>query len=296
MKLNNNILQSSNEATENEACTLTTEGPKKKHSKKKRSKKKILLTILGIFVGLISIIVIVISVFASENVDAMNACIDAAMAELNEQYTVTPIDAGEYEEMTIYGIMNFHVEQYDIKELGNLSIMRVNMGFMQMATVVITPQDKNMPLLSMDYMYILGNRKCYVEYYDVVATKDEPYQKLLSSLSEVEKKYDYLEDIEASKAWYDHLLTVTYYKGGGSDYDEDFKNMMVDSLSTYLKHANDLPKLSDNERSEKLRITLEYTDGLIEKGGISTDFFKDSLGDEETKKFFDNVFFGTATE
>jgi hypothetical protein len=41
---------------------------------------------------------------------------------------------------------------------------------------------------------------------------------------------------------------------------------------------------------------VEYTDGLIEKGGISTDVFKNSLGDEETKKFFDSVFFGTAAE
>lgn len=225
----------------------------------------------------------------------MNDCIDAAMNELNKQHTITPIDTGDYKEMTIYGIMKFHVEQYNIKELGNLSIMRVNMGFMQMATLVITPQDKNMPLLSMDYMYILGNRKCYVEFYDVVEQKDESYNSLMELLSGVEKKYDYLEDIETSTAWYEHLLTVTYYKGGNSDYDEDFKNMMIDSLSTYLSHSKELPKLSGSQRSEKLRITLEYTDGLIEKGGVSTDVFKDSLGDEETKKFFDNVFFGTST-
>ena len=207
----------------------------------------------------------------------MNDCIDAAMNELNKQYTITPIDTGDYKEMTIYGIMKFHVEQYNIKELGNLSIMRVNMGFMQMATLVITPHDKNMPLLSMDYMYILGNRKCYVEFYDVVEQKDESYNSLMELLSGVEKKYDYLEDIETSTAWYEHLLTVTYYKGGNSDYDEDFKNMMIDSLSTYLSHSKELPKLSESQRSEKLRITLEYTDGLIEKGGVSTDVFKDSL-------------------
>ena len=41
---------------------------------------------------------------------------------------------------------------------------------------------------------------------------------------------------------------------------------------------------------------MEYTDGLIEKGGISTDVFKKELGDAETKVFFDNVFFGTAAE
>ena len=39
--------------------------------------------------------------------------------------------------------------------------------------------------------------------------------------------------------------------------------------------------------------TMDYTDGLIEKGGISTDVFKKELGEEETKNFFDHVFFGT---
>lgn len=38
------------------------------------------------------------------------------------------------------------------------------MGIMQMATAVITPRDKNMPLLSADYMYILGKRKAYLEF------------------------------------------------------------------------------------------------------------------------------------
>ena len=54
--------------------------------------------------------------------------------------------------------------------------------------------------------------------------------------------------------------------------------------------------LTEEEREEKLAITVEYTDGLIEKGGISTDVFKSQLGNEETKKFFDSVFFGTAAE
>lgn len=264
--------------------------------KTKKSKKKKLLIIFGIILGIILIIIIIISIIASKNVKAMNKCIDSAMTELKKNYTVTPIDAGEYEEMTIYGIMTFHVEQYNIEELGNLSIMRVNMGFMQMATFVITPHDKNLPLLSADYMYILGNRKCYLEFYDVVATKDEQYLKLLDALSNTQKEYDYLEDIEASEAWYKHLLTVTSYKGGSSDDDNALEQMLVDSLSVYLEHSKEFPLLTADEKNEKISITVDYTDGLIEKGGISTDVFKDSLGDEETKKFFDKVFFGTSVE
>lgn len=258
--------------------------------------KKRLFIIFGVILALIIMIVIIISVIAGKNVKAMNSCINSALATLEEKYTVTPVDVGDYKNLTVYGIMKFDVEQYHIEELGNLSIMRMNMGIMQMATVVITPQDKNMPLLSADYMYILGNRKAYLEFYDVVAEKDDSYQQLLTALSKVQNDYTHLPDITTSEAWYQSLLTVTTYKGGSFDADSDLEKMLTDNLDVYLSHAIQLPLLSEQQRTDKLDITIEYTDGLIEKGGISTDVFKDELGQEETKNFFDKVFFGTVTE
>ncbi len=258
--------------------------------------KNVFRIIVGIILVIILVLIMIVVVNANQNVKAMNSCVDAVLSELEQNYTVTPCNVGEYEKLKMYGIIKFHVEQYDIEELGNLSIMRVNMGVMQMATVVITPQDKNMPLLSADYMYILSNRKSYLEFYDVVKEKDDPYNQLLSALSQVQSTYDHLKNIETSPAWYEHLLTITSYKGGTPDDDKDLEGMLVDSLKVYLAHAKQLPLLSETDRADKLAITVEYTDGLIEKGGISTDVFKDQLGAEETKKFFDNVFFGTATE
>ena len=259
-----------------------------------RGSKKMLKIIFGVLAAIVLIAVISISSIAKTNVAAMNHTVDSALETLSKTHTVTPVDVGDYKELTISGIMKFDVEQYDIAELGNLSIMRMNMGLMQMATVVITPQDKNMPLLSADYMYILSNRKAYLEFYDVVKEKDAAYKELLSALATGIEKYDYLEDIETSEAWYADLLTVTSYKGGKSDVDQDIENLLLDSLNTYLAHAKQQPLLSDEEKAEKLAITVTYTDGLIEKGGISTDVFKKELGNEETKQFFDNIFFGTA--
>ncbi len=262
----------------------------------KKGGKKLLFIILGVIIALLLIVVIVISVNASKNVKAMNACVEATLEELKQNYTVTPRDVGDYKEMKIYGLMKFHVEQYDIEEIGNLSVMRVNMGFMQMATVVITPRDKNLPLLSADYMYIMGNRKCYLEFYDVVKEKDDQYQGLLTALKEAQSKYEHLEDIVPSAAWYEHLLTVTTYKAGDRSADMELQGLLVDSISSYLEQSKQFPLLDEQSKQEKVAITMEYTDGLIEKGGISTDVFKDALGVEETKKFFDTVFFGTVVK
>lgn len=263
---------------------------------KSKGGKKVLLTILGILLALILILVIFVSINASKNVKAMNGCVDAVLTELNANYTLTPVDSGEYKEMKLYGFMKFDVEQYDIQELGNLSIMRVNIGVMQMATIVITPQDKNLPLLSADYMYILGNRKSYLEFYDVVKEKDDQYNSLLTALSEIQGKYDHLPNLETSPVWYEHLLSVAAYKDTKSDADPELKEMLTESIKTYIDHSKQFPLLSEEEKAEKIAITVDYTDGLIEKGGISTDVFKKELGDEVTKDFFDKVFFGTGRD
>lgn len=246
-----------------------------------------------ILLGIVVLLCIIVLTIAGRNVKAMNRCIDAVLNELEEHYTVTRLDAGEYSKMKLFGLMKFDVEQYQIEQLGNLSVMRVNMGLMQMATAVITPQDKNMPLLSADYMYILSNRKCYLEFYDVVKEKDDQYMQLLSGLSETIGQYEHLENIEVTPAWYQHLLTVTTYKAGKTSMDADLEKLLIDNLHTYLEQSQQFPLLAEEERAVKQDITLKYTDGLIENGGISTDVFKKALGDEETKKFFDQVFFGT---
>lgn len=258
-----------------------------------KKKGKVGRMILGIIGGLILIIAIFVLVNASRNVKAMNRTIDTVLEELKKNYTLTEVDPEEYKEMKMYGIMKFKVEQYDIEGLGNISLMRVNAGVMQMATIVITPKDKNLPLMSADYMYILGNRKSYLEFYDVVKEKDATYNQLMTALSDVVNNYTHLEDFEASEAWYEHLLTVDAYKAGKAKNDLEVEKLLADSLKVYLEHGKALPELSAEDKKEKRNITVAYTDGLIEKGGISTDVFKAQLGPEVTKDFFDQVFFGT---
>lgn len=150
--------------------------------------------------------------------------------------------------------------------------MRVNMGVMQMATVVITPREKNLPLLSADYMYILSNRKSYLEFYDVVKEKDSKYNELLNALSSVKEKYNYLEDIQTTPAWYADLLTVTTYKSSKPNADMNITQMLIDNIKTYMEHSKQLPLLSEAKKNEKHAITVEYTDGLIKKGHLNRIF------------------------
>lgn len=263
--------------------------------KKKTGKaKKVIKAILLIILVIIILIAGFIGFNSIRNAGSMNKVVDESLAEIGKYYDVEPVSACGYDEIKIYGIMNFHVKHYDIKEVGNLSVMTVNAGFMQMASIIITPKEKNLPMFSSDYMYILGNRKSYLEYYNLVENaEDDNYKAMMNGFADVMKNYSQYEEDQRNEYWSDHLVTVGAYKLSKPDDDETLKQMMLDNISAYCSAARELPQLTPEERTTKIAVTKEYTEGLISNGGVSTDVFKAQLGEDTTRDFFDKVMFGT---
>ena len=258
--------------------------------KKKKKWPKVLLVIL-ILIGFLCGF---IAVNATRNKKVMERTVDSGMKTISSYAKVTPVDAGEYETIKMYGAMKFNVSQYDVENTGNLSVLTVNMGFMQMVSYVITPYDKNMPMLSMDFMYILGNRKAYAEFYDLVEDPSAPeYAAVLDKIKDFEKDHSALEDIPVDPAWYDDLLTVALHKAMKRSDDDKMEEMFNEAIRCYMEAASSLKELSPAEKAVKLEITQKYCDDLVENGGVSTNVFKSALGEEKTKDFFDKVFFGT---
>lgn len=257
---------------------------------KKKNGPKVLLAIV-LIIGLLAGF---IAVNSSKNMKVMRNTISSGMQVLTDKAAITPADAGEFKEVKMYGLMKFDVDQYEVSEFGNLSVMTVNMGFMQMVSFVLTPYEKNMPLLSMDFMYILGNRKAYVEFYDLVPDKATPeYTAVMESIQEYADRFSDLDDVEATPAWYEELMTVVLHKGGKRADDARIEELFTEAVDTYISEAAAAGRLTKEEQTEKLELTQEFSDNLITKGGVSTDVFKKALGEEKTKEFFDKVFFGT---
>ena len=262
----------------------------KKTVAKKKKWPKVLLVILIIIGGLVGFT----CYNASKNMKVMNRTLDAGMETISEYAKLTPVDAGEYNTIKMYGLLKFDVDQYDVEDIGNLSVMKVNMGFMQMVSYIITPYKKNMPMLSMDFMYIFGKRKAYAEFYDLVSdTASSDYVKVMEKVKEFESSCSEFEDIETEPAWYDKYLTVALHKAAKRDDDEKVEKMFRDAIRCYMEAASELKPLNDTERLNKIAITQQYCDDLVAKGGVSTDVFKKQLGREKTKDFFDKVLFGT---
>lgn len=260
--------------------------------KKSSVKKTVGLSILAAILVIIAVVGIIVAVNASRNVKAMNQSVDVILDTLRESYTVTEADVGEYSVMKLYGVMKFYVRRYDVEGIGSLAAMTVNMGVMQMSTVVLTPADRDVPLISADYMYMLGSRTCYLEFYDLVLEPDsESYAGLLKTLEAVKAAYGEFEDVTPTSAWYDSLKTVGIYKKGTHKDDKTLNAILADGVGAVADYAKTLPLLESADRAVKAEKQKAYSDGLIQNGGVSTDAFVKSLGKEATKQFFDEVLF-----
>ena len=91
--------------------------------------------------------------------------------------------------------------------------------------------------------------------------------------------------------WYDELRPVCTAKTVAPENDEDILELFRENLRTYIEMEKALPSLTDEEYQEKWQKTQDYTDGLVDRGGVSTDVFKQTLGEDKTKEFFNEVFF-----
>lgn len=219
-------------------------------------------------------------------------CFDVTIKALQKDGLIKEVDAKEYKNIKLSAFMKFKVDQYEVKDFGNMSVMRLNMGLMKMLTVVFSPFKKDMPLLSLDFMIVGGVRKYYAEFYELIDDKNEMHKEWLGKYNAIITKYSDLQSFSAKEAWYESLLCSVAYKQFKSGQDLRFMEFYTELLGKYIEAIKTYPLIEEGRLAEKKRLIKEYSDNLINKGGISTDTFKKKLGAEKTRDFFDKVFFG----
>lgn len=251
---------------------------------------------LAIVLLVLSILITSVARFClfSGNKEAMLSCYSAVENTLLSQASVSELDTGEYSSIQVYGLMNFEVEQFYIENLGNLSSMTVHLGPMQMMTYVITPTEKDMPLMSLDYIYVGSTRKLYVEFYGLPTS--DAQDALAQELEAVFAEYSQFEELEMDAVWYDDLMLTSLHKSTSSAEDSAIEALSTKILDAYLSQAAACEVLSEEDSANKIATIRAYCNGLITQGGTSTDVFKAQLGEEETRVFFESVFFGIGTE
>ena len=209
---------------------------------------------------------------------------------LKRNHALVIKSVGEFETFKAKG-MTFNCRAYEVCGLGHVSVMQAKgfFGLMKMDTLIIAPEDKDLPLLSYDRIYAMGNDTLIIELYDSMGENKVD----LSSIVAVKAKYAHLSerfaDGEEPKHWYDDIrLPETTSKKGKKQDSANFDDYTLDYVRAYLKL-----EAENCDRTEKIARTEVYATGLITNGGPATDVFKKEFGEVKTGNIIRKVLFGT---
>ena len=209
---------------------------------------------------------------------------------IKRKHDLTPKSVGDFGKFKAKG-MTFVCEAFDAEGLGHVSVMRAKgfFGLMKMDTLVIAPTQKDLPLLSYDRIYAMGNDTLIIELYDTMGESKVD----LASIADIKRRYHHLPDRfaegEEPKHWYDDIrLPETTSKKGKKPTTVDFDKYTLDYVSRYLALDG-----APCDSAEKIARTEVYATGLITQGGPATDVFKAEFGEEKTGEIIRKVLFGT---
>ncbi len=205
---------------------------------------------------------------------------------IKAKYPLSPIDTGDMATLKASG-MKFSVEAYKAEGLGHVSVMRAKgfFGLMKMDTLIINPTEIDLPLYSYDRILAMGNDTLIVELYDTLIGD---YSE--SGMLSVKEKFASLPERDPGEHWYDSIKLTSSISKKGKKITTELDGMTLEHFEAYL--ASVAAPVTDGE--SKKDMAAVYVNGLLEKGGPSTDVFKKELGVEKTTKLFREILFGIA--
>ena len=208
------------------------------------------------------------------------------LEKIAKSHSLTPIDAGDFATLKASG-MTFKVEAYYAEGLGQVSLMRASgfFGLMKMDTLIINPTELDLPLYSYDRIFAMGNDTLIVELYDTLLGE---YSE--AGMQSAKSDYTDLAERDPGEHWYDSIkLASSISKKGGKKDTARLNALTLSHFDAYLASSN-APVTDGAAKRDKASV---YVEGLLEKGGPSTDVFKKTLGDAKTAQLFRNILFGT---
>lgn len=221
--------------------------------------------------------------------------LEAGLALLREHYTVEECEIDPaFANPNVGGRPN-HVRRFDVKGVGNLLMMTAkDVESNQLSSFVLMPYFKNLPLFSTDYVYNDDKRFFLIEIYDLSVAHDAAFDAGIQALEDLAASWDDMPPFPTQPRWYDDIRPVCIAKAPSVEQDGLSLERFLAALDAFVQMEKAAPALSDADRARKWQKNKDYSDGLVDRGGVSTDLWTDALGAENVRRFFDEVFFGPA--
>ncbi|MBQ3301057.1 MAG: hypothetical protein IJH04_02685 [Eggerthellaceae bacterium] len=221
--------------------------------------------------------------------------LEAGLALLRERYKVTECSIDpSFENPVVAGRPN-HVRRFDIEGVGNLLMMTAkDVEVNQLSSFVLMPYYKNLPLFSTDYVYTDEKRFFLIEIYDLSVRHDAVYDQGIGSFAAIAEAWSDMPEFPTQPRWYDKIRPVCIAKAPSCEQDDLSLERFLEALRLFVEMEQATPLLEGADLTAKWQLNKDYSDGLIDEGGVSTDMWTAALGAENVRRFFDEVFFGPA--
>lgn len=173
------------------------------------------------------------------------------------------------------------------------SIDATMMLFMRMYTFLIRPDYKyNLPVLSVDFIFIGKKRVFVMEIIDPAKIEDENKNKYYAIMR---KRLPEIADLEKGpeRDWYkDYVTDFSIHAKADNSKDDLMFDIYKTYLNAYLEMAKHAQELTP-EMSAKVKQGLEeYVSTLLSKGGPAVEVFEKMLGKEGQEEYVRTVMFG----
>jgi len=249
---------------------------------------------IGKIILFLLIIILFFIIFTSiKNTKIMNKTLEEGFTIIKKNLKLKEQNPGEFNKIIIKGFIPFYISLYKIEGFGNLSLMTVNIGIMQMITLTMSPFEKDIPLISIDYIYMFNIRKAMIEIYDLmIDNQNIKYKNLISKFEKINENYSDLQKFKTLPGWYEKILSICILRSCNSINDERIISLFKNCIEVYIQNIIEMPQLNDSDIQKKYSLIKQFGNDLVDKGGVAVNNFKKSIGNEKTKEFFAKVFFG----
>ena len=188
--------------------------------------------------------------------------------------------------------VNFELERYKALGLGNIAYVRATgfFGLFRMETIVITPFERDVPMLIVDKAMIMGIDELVIELYDTVLDKRLLESEYIKKMDSHRSAASNLKDNQLAEKDYDVMkLSPSLSKIG------IMKKAALDSLlrlymNEYAQMASEAPEVEHIE--EKAALQEAMMERFIEKGNPFVDVFKKTLDEDKVRLLFSRFIFG----
>jgi hypothetical protein len=228
-----------------------------------------------------------------ENQKKVDNVLERGIGILARNYNVKKLDAGEYADAVTMNTQ-FRIAHYDIENVGHLLTMYTeNNPQMMMATYILMPYYKKLPMVSADYMYNEDGGMILIELYELVKDRgDEKFGEWIGRYSERFKDIADIEDMPTAPSYFDTIRPVFVCKKRDADRDQDCIQCFVDTLKIFIDQEKSETPLDEAEAAAQKEVQHKYADDLIEQNGVSTKVWVNEHGIDYVKKMYHEVFFG----